>query len=308
MDNREYIGHCKKQYSLTICNSAESKNDQFRNATKAISLSVFGLNYGTWLNECLINQNWSGLNNIIFQTIHYSLVPGLPSSTDHCIMWLPTLASFACGEYGVIEQTFPKDLGLTYNGHPFDVIMSNLIISIWYNEEKWLKNVIFTADKFLMQKRPKWQKSAVSFLIALHNNNVPVMESCLQILCDNFSYSNFSKQEKEICIPAHGLYCFAELIGTRKNGNILKMPDHNNFLKEYAYWRTENISPTNKLYFEYPSPMEILNQILLTPIAKSCLEQPYLNSNNPYLSAKDKKAWFLDENAMLTSFCQNVSF
>lgn len=306
MDNQGYIELCKKQYDLTISNSADEKNQLFQNAAKAISLSVFGLNYGPWLNECLFSQNWARLNDLVFQTMHYSLVPGLPSGTDHCIMWLPTLAAFACGEYGVIEKTLPKDLGITHNGHPFDIVMSNLLISIWYREEKWLTKVLPAAERFCSQKRPKWQQFAVSFLIALYNRDIPTMQDCLQNLCECFPYSNCSREEKQLCISAHGLYCFVQQIGTKENGHILTTPKHRNFSKEYATWRIENPYPTHKLYFEYPSPMEILNQILMAPVVKSSLEQPYLNSDNQYLSVKDKKAWFLDEKAMLASFCQNA--
>ena len=87
---------------------------------------------------------------------------------------------------------------------------------------------------------------------------------------------------------------------------MLTMPEHHNFLKEYAALRMENPHPTHKLYFEYPAPMELLNQVLMAPVAKSSLKQPYLNSDNQYLSPKDKKAWYLDEKAMLDAFCQTV--
>ena len=107
-------------------------------------------------------------------------------------------------------------------------------------------------------------------------------------------------------IPAHGLYCFARQISTGKTGHMLTMPEHHNFLKEYAAWRMENPHPTHKLYFEYPAPMELLNQVLMAPVAKSSSKQPYLNSDNQYLSPKDKKAWYLDEKAMLDAFCQTV--
>lgn len=87
---------------------------------------------------------------------------------------------------------------------------------------------------------------------------------------------------------------------------MLTMPEHHNFLKEYAAWRMENPHPTHKLYFEYPAPMELLNQVLMAPGCQKQFETAIFDSDNQYLSPKDKKAWYLDEKAMLDAFCQTV--
>lgn len=305
MDDQDYIQYCQKQYERTLSGLAD-ENQLFRNGARAISLSVFGLNYGSWLNECLAGQNWAGLNDLVFQAMRWSLVPGLPSATDHCILWLPTLAAFACGEDDVTERTLPRELGLPRNGHPFDVLMSSLLVSVWYREEKWLATALTAAERFCAQKRPKWQKAAVWALIALQNEDIPATQAALQRLCEGFPHSDFSSEEKQLCIPAHGLYCFALQILPREKSAMLAMPEHRNFSKEYAAWRRENPSPAHRLYFEYPSPMELFNQLLLAPVAKSMLKRPYLHSDSQYLSAKDKTAWFLDEEAMLTSFCHDL--
>lgn len=56
-------------------------------------------------------------------------------------------------------------------------------------------------------------------------------------------------------------------------------PGYKNFSKDYMAW-------------------------LLKQIAITCIHQPYLNSDNPYLSAKDKKAYYMDNDKMLAEFIQ----
>ena len=49
----------------------------------------------------------------------------------------------------------------------------------------------------------------------------------------------------------------------------------------------------------YEAPLTEINAILKKPAAVTRIYQKYLDSDSPYLSAAEKKAWYLDSDRML---------
>ncbi|MGE7687666.1 hypothetical protein ACQKMI_00485 [Lysinibacillus sp. NPDC097214] len=308
-DKSQYIEHCIINYEEIINNAKEGTaqdNEILKEITKSMSFGLLKTNYDIWLDECFLHQDWQKWNNLIFQQMRYQLLPGCGGGYDHSQNTLHILEAFACGDNETMERILPSELGLTKNGYPFYIVMSNLLRAMWYRDEILLQKALYAAEKFVGTKRPQWERSGAAFLLSLHKEDVEAMGKHLQNLCSGYMRADFSKAMKQLCVPAHGLYCLAQNLLPAEIFQQIKIPEHKNFSQGFAKWRNENPHPILNLYFEYPEPLEILNQIYVAPVAKSIISQPHLHSDNPYHSPQLKKKWFLDEEAMLIAFIENM--
>lgn len=308
-DKTQYIEQCIIKYEKVInkakVESAED-NEVLAKLTKSMSFGLLKTNYDLWLEECLLQKDWQKLNDLIFQQMRYRLLPGSSGGYDHCRNTLHILEAFTCGDYDVMERILPLELGLTKNGYPFYIAMSNLLMGMWYKDEELLQKAMDAAEKFVSTKKPQWEHSGVAYLLALHKEDVEAIGKHLQEFCSGYMRADFSKAMKQLCVPAHGLYCLAEKLLPIELFQQVQMPEHKSFSQGFANWRMDHPHPSLNLYFEYPAPLEVLNQILMAPVAKSIISQPYLQNDNPHHSPQLKKKWFLDEEAMLKAFVENI--
>ena len=323
-DKNEYLKKQEERFRQ-LSEKAEKNGEDFKKVVvKGMKYKRLEPDYENWLKECLKSSNWNGLNDLIFQMNRHDLLPACPSGYDHCWLFLSMLGAFACGDISAIERMFPRELGLTANGYPFYVVASNLLISLWYNRETYhlsstlrvgdrdkdeamLTQALSKAEKFVTTKKPQWERATVAYLLALHNKDVAEAQTQLQEVCKSYMRIDVSPAKKMLCVEAHGLYCLAYYLLPKEQYQQLQMPDYKNFSIEYASWRREHPEPELHLYFEYPASMELVNQIYLAPVAITKLHQPYLGQDNPYMSAREKKQWNLDLEAMLDDFVAGMT-
>lgn len=303
MDNGEYMEECIKSYEEII---SRKKENVLKGLTHSISYGLLKTNYELWLEECLLQRDWQKLNDLIYQEMRHRLLPGCPGGYDHSHKASNALEALACGDYETMERILPHELGATKNGYRFYIVLSNLLMAIWYKDEIALPKARQAAEKFIKMKKPQWERSGVAFILSLLEENTIEMGRYLQDMCKGYMRADYSKAMKRLCVPVHGLYCFAQTLLAPEIFQEIKQPEYKNFSPEYARWRNENPRPQLDLYFEYPEPMEIVNRIHRAPVAKSIISQPYLHSDNPYHSAQLKKTWMLDEEAMLIAFVENI--
>lgn len=306
--NEEYMKKIS-EYVKELKNKNVGKDEVslIKNIIKDSSCGILKTNYETWLEECISNYNWSELNNLIFQECHFRLLPGCSGGTDHSANILIVLEAFACGDDSTFERVFHLELGGTKNGYPFLVVISNLLIALWYQDEGLQQKAILAAEKFVSTKKPQWERAAVAFVMDIHKCNVQGMTMHLQQVCAGYARTDFEVSRKRLCVPAHGLYCLAKKLLSNEVFLQIEMPNHKSFSKKYAEWRNQNPIIEFKLYFKFPNSMDIINKIYAYPVAKSIITQPYINSNNPYHSAQLKKRWFLDEDAMLETMSNEIA-
>ena len=132
------------------------------------------------------------------------------------------------------------------------------------------------------------------------------MEQDLQTVCSSYAKMGISSAKKRLCVNAYGLLMLPKFIWPELNLQSFKLPVNKNFNKEYAIWRIANQSPKLDLHYHYPTPMKEINEILMAPVAKAIIVQPYLNSNSEYISATSKKAWSLDTDKMRLQFVEEL--
>lgn len=307
-----YLEKYQQMYQRLSVKAEERGSTLIQTLIKAKSISAIKPDYEHWLAECLEAKDWQGLNNLIFQTNRHDLLPSVSSGYDHCILFLNLLSALACGDVVSIERMFPFELGLTSNGYPFYLAAGNLFMALWYRKngmdekEELLKKALPKAEKFITTKKPQWERAATAYLLALYHEDMEEAQNQLQMVCKSYMRSDMAPVKKILCVEAHGLYCLAQYLLPKEMVQQINMPEYKNFSKEYAKWRVEHPEPDLGLYFAYPAPMEIVNQMYLAPVAKTRLHQPYLGQENSYMSAREKKQWYLDLEGMQEEFIKDI--
>lgn len=80
------------------------------------------------------------------------------------------------------------------------------------------------------------------------------------------------------------------------------MPEGPSFSHAYFQWRLALTELPKRLYFTYPEDLDLMNRAHARPVAVQRIHQSYAESNNPYLSAKNCREWYLDGDRMLEEF------
>lgn len=275
------------------------ENEMFEHDRKMIS------NYGIWLEECLKEQNMQGLNSVIYQENRRKLVPVHGGGYDHCWWIWNILDAIACGDYDTVERRLPHELGLSKNGYPFYIHATNMFMGIWYHDEDMIVKALPKAEKFVSSKKPQWERAVISFLCNLYKNDIPAMEADLQLVCDSYGRQSIAQPMKKLCVNAYGLLILAYMI--YPDLNDIKLPENKNFSKEYAKWRLDNRHPQLELYGLDSLTTDRYRKILKSPVAIGRNHQPYLNSDNDYMSVAAKKQWHMDGERMQDEFVNDIN-
>lgn len=306
-DLDDYITRCKNNFENFLREAESQATNLTRIVVNSLAYGLIKPEYGKWLNQCLTSQNWQELNNLIFQTTRHSFIPRGSIRCDHSFYLTGCLNALACGDYSIIERALPYELDLSQNGYLFDIIGVNLLMGLWYKDETFLEKTLPTAQKFVLSQKPQWEKAVIAYMISLYYGDVNAARIHLQKVCELYKQQNKDKFKKQLCIEAHGLYCLARCILLPEQFRQIRMPVYKNFSNDYALWRIRHFQPELNLYFEYPSPMELINKIYMTPIVKSINYQLYPEQHCPYLTNYEKLEWILDNDSMVEHFVENIN-
>lgn len=252
-------------------------------------------------------SDYSRLKSIFLFDTKIALFPGHQSGCDHSSKMWHLLDLLGCDKYDSIYRILPHDLPLSDNGYSMHVNNANILLCLLYNtKEKQIypqDKVIQKAEKFVSTKKPLWERAVVSCLLGIIEKDANRISESLQNVCDGFARTDVAKFRKIQCQNAYGLLAIAKNNLPEEIFNQIVFPENKNFSLGYAKWfLTGNYS--NELYVNFEGPLSIWDKILKGPVAITRLHRPYLNVDNPYLSAKEKKSWYMDEDRMLEEFLQ----
>lgn len=79
---------------------------------------------------------------------------------------------------------------------------------------------------------------------------------------------------------------------------------HKNLIEEYLVWRLKNMNIALELYFRYPEEMKEVNDVLIQPLTKTVLYQPYKDHTG--YSAIERKKWYIDKDQMIENFATEI--
>ncbi|WP_066224207.1 hypothetical protein [Metabacillus fastidiosus] len=218
------------------------------------------------------NNDYELLNNTIYHYSKHRLLNITACGYDHCKYFWRTMDSMACNYKEVIENCYPVELGLCNNGHPFYIVASNLLMSLWYKNQQWLEIAYAAGEKFLGQKKGLWDKAIVAYLMALSNNDMDKATEELSNVCKYSTRIDRPKVYKCFCTEAHGLYQIARYILPEDDFLQIVMPANDNFCKGLISWQREHKYPEKgEFIVHYPDELDVMNHILELPLPKCIL-------------------------------------
>ncbi|WP_405571641.1 hypothetical protein [Winogradskyella sp. Asnod2-B02-A] len=157
------------------------------------------------------------------------------SGNDHCILFPYVLDHLACGEISLARNLFKMNLGKSKKGHRFLVCATNLLQSIFNDNDLLSASSIKDADVFLKKKNPKFENYTVEFLRSIINKNEEVLNESLFQIVKGYRNNKWLHEFKDPILKLIGNYP----IGLYKLGkHYLKNEDVNLILPEHpVIWK-----------------------------------------------------------------------
>lgn len=248
------------------------------------------------------------LQSVFLHSAKTKMLPAGSSGYDHCDRLWSLLDLLACDDFDNVYRVLPEGLPVSNNGYPMYIHGTNILLCLLYNSENKAvypaDKIADKAEKFVTSKKPLWERSVISCLLGVWQGNASKISDSLQQLCTGFNKADVAKYMKIHCQSAYGLTVLAKHFLSEENFGQIIYPECTNFSKSYMLWLLEQEKLPAAPCITYNSPMEELNEIFRKKIAITRIHQPYLNSENSYLSVKEKKAYYMDTDKMLEEFMQ----
>ncbi|WP_162633233.1 hypothetical protein [Echinicola strongylocentroti] len=192
----------------------------------------------------------------------------LASGTDHCIHFNQVMESYAGNDLALALKMFPKEAGLTKNGHKFSVTCANLLISIIHQDPKWLDESTGKAKKHLTQKVGKFDRSLIQYLLALIEKDTPAMSRELAEICAGYRRATWVHEFhnpflKILGLIPHGLYNLAFHALPQKTFDEIQLPDHEVFWKSLTTYQQKINFRTGEKFIVFDGELDGLNRIYL---------------------------------------------
>ncbi|MCL1138209.1 hypothetical protein [Shewanella pneumatophori] len=229
--------------------------------------------------QAFTTQDCQMLNDVIFQSTRQRLLSSAITAggTDHSSFYHNIVAAFACNDFEIIQSFAPADL--PFCKYPYyNAPALNLITSLYYQDRAKQTDVLALAEKFLKKKLPVLDAAVIHFLVALMQGDSSRASEALQQASLGFARSRvYGALEKCFAVELHGLYNFARYIDPELFAQI-SVPTGAGFSISFAEWQRDNAYVTGKLFYQYPSERELMNQILTAKLPQVTLIEHKKNS------------------------------
>lgn len=273
--------------------------------------SSLGTVYERDIAEALKHNDFAKLWSVFFCSARIKMLPGSASGYDHCERLWALLDLLACDSFDHVYRVLPQGLPVSANGYPMYVHGTNLLLCLLYHSGKEAvypaDKMIDKAEKFAASKKPLWERSVISCLLGILQSDAQRITDSIQQICTGFAKTDAAKYMKMQCQNAYGLVALAKHFLSEKDFSKIGYPECKNFSKGYMLWFLEQKELQEDPGIVFEPPWEDLNGIIRKQIAITRVCQPYINSDNPHLSAKEKKAYYMDTDRMLAEFMQETT-
>lgn len=238
------------------------------------------------------------LNNVLYQVSRQKLLRSAmtASGSDHCNALLDAASSFACNDFDVIPYFFPQYLPHS-KGTFFTEVSVNLLRVLYYKEEALKEDALKKATKFLEKKVTLWEKTIVTYFMALVHRNAQDASMWLQEQCVAYQKIGYPKSKISKCFAAeiHGMYRFVRLVDEELFHAIIR-PKHDCFFEPFEVWQQEQNYPKGKLFYTYPSEMDYMNKIFAAQLPVVALKEADNSNGNKFYKDVERFVADLTEN------------
>ena len=233
------------------------------------------------------------LNDALFQSVSIAHATQVcRAAGDHCANYRIALLALAGGMVDRIPLLLPEEVGMSKNGHIVATSITNLIMALWYKRADFIEESRKMAMRALGNKQPAIYYAQIRYLLALLDGDVVEAGIQLDLFCrgvPKVQEFGVSKLKKMFWPPAHGLYNLAFAVLGKKMALEIPMPAPDCFCCDLAKWQIEHDFRPGNLFFDYPKPIDLVNNILRCTPPAIVLFQPYLNTEERY-----RHEWFVN--------------
>lgn len=313
MQNKYFDDYMERLVSFSQKAKEKNENDKFSYYQKMISFlksanSDVQAVYEECITEALREEDFAKLQSVFLHSARSKMLPAGASGYDHCDRLWSLLDLLACDDFENICRVLPDRLPISTNGYPMYIHGTNILLCLLYNSENKAvypaDKIVEKAEKFTASKKPLWERSVILCLLGILQGDAVKISDGLQQVYAGFAKVDAAKYMKMQCQNAYGLLVLAKHFLSEEKFAQIKYPECKNFSKNYISWfLDQNVLP-KELCITYTPPVEELNKIFRKQIAITRIHQPYLNSDNSFLSARDKKVYYVDTDKMLKEFLQ----
>ena len=258
--------------------------------------------------EELKKRDIEALHAAFFQSTRVLLLPDSSGSCDHCSNFWHLLDAAVTEGTAELRRILPASLGRASNGHPMPVNGVNLLLCLLHGAEVPFDQeaVMSKAEKFTKTKHPIWERSVIACLLALLRRDPEGFSQSLEDVQRSFGRVECPKYMRLQCLNGYGLAVLAHDFLPEEDFRRVRLPEGPSFSPAYIQWRLALPELPNRLYFTYPEDLDLMNRALLHPVAVQRIHQYYAGSDNPYISAKARRDWYLDHERMLDEFLKGL--
>lgn len=227
--------------------------------------------------ESIKKNNFEQIRSLLYQAVFMKNVPNVMSGGyDHSGRFFEAMGYISCLGFDSIYRCFPKDIPLCTNGYPINVINSNLLLCILYNNGKNKvyddSSVVAKAEKRLLQKSDKALCGVTMCLLGILKHDVVMFNEGLpQLLCNYNRLTLLNACEKTLCQLAISLVVIARKFLTEDEFDCIVFPEAHNFSWNYCKYMFSKPLFEPKIFYKYPGVLAPLNELMLTTIPKTKL-------------------------------------
>lgn len=231
-----------------------SPSDIYSVLNIGIYSSVKSNDYGL-LNDALFSYN----------CLSYKRNSLLESGIDHCKYLKNVVECFAGNDLSLISKMFPKENGLTKNGHKFTITCSNLIISILHKNSDWLEKSITDAEKYTRQKIGNFDRAIINYLVSIatskHEDANQYLSEVAQLYRKAGWIHDFNNPFLKIFgLFIHGLYNFAYYVLPQTTFEKIEI-EHDVFWTNFSNFTRENNFSKGNSFIVFEDELIRLNEI-----------------------------------------------
>lgn len=258
----------------------------------------------------ILSNNMEILHSSLLQSAmikHVTL--GVDSGCDHCINIWTTLDVLAAGLFDRVPLLLPEKLGMSDNGHPVTLAITNLIMALWYRRADFDVDARKKAQRLLATKQTPGDIAIICYLMALLDGDVAEAGLLLDSYCKNvprIREEGLTKLHKMFWPYAHGLYNLAFIVLGSEKASTMPKPAADCFLDDLAEWQIKHNYRHGQLFFEYPAPIDVINTLISCPPPECSLHQPYLGTDKKYRDKRYLHAEYFEQQ-MIKIILDNIA-
>lgn len=194
----------------------------------------------------------------------------LQSSEDQCVNIVQIIVALAGNDLALLDKIMPYSLGTASHGYFY--AHYNMILALLNKDYEMGKEAKRQLEKFMTKKQCKFDVCFSFYLIKLFERDIESCSKYLQEMCDTITKTNwvqtrifesvsYAKLGKTVALFVHGLYHLAYFYLEKEDFNMIKMPQHKAFIKNYEEFNIQHDFPKGGTLIDFSTQNKLLSYL-----------------------------------------------